>query len=132
MKNFLFNLGLGAIATHELDAVSQSEWHLLYILNRLPEGIARDMFISAHVPLFTLIFWLTFNEKSIVREWARIAFTIFLIIHAGLHKLYENNPLYTFYSPISKALIFGAGLLGFMYLIASYISFNSDQAKAAS
>ncbi|GBO53459.1 hypothetical protein APA_1366 [Pseudanabaena sp. lw0831] len=31
MKNLLFNLGLATLFTHELDAVTQSEWHLLYM-----------------------------------------------------------------------------------------------------
>ena len=117
MKNLLFNLGLATLSTHELDAVTQSEWHLLYILNNLPEQIAADTFVVLHVPLFTIIFWLGFNGNPKVREWTRIIFSLFLIIHAGLHKALENHPLYTFNSLISKCLIFGAGLIGLMYLI---------------
>jgi hypothetical protein len=120
MKNLLFNLGLVTLSTHELDAVSQSEWHLLYILNNLPEQMARNVFVIAHVPLFAIILGLTFNEKSVIKEWSRITFCIFLIIHAGLHKLLEDHPLYTFYSPISKGLIFGGGLIGFMYLATPF------------
>ncbi|WP_434686920.1 DUF6713 family protein [Pseudanabaena minima] len=118
MKNLLFNLGLATLSTHELDAVTQSEWHLLYILNNLPEQIAANTFVVAHVPLFTIIFWLGFNENLKVRKWTRIIFSLFLIIHAGLHKALENHPLYTFNSLISKCLIFGAGLFGLLYLIA--------------
>lgn len=117
MKNLLFNLGLATLSTHELDAVTQSEWHLLYILNNLPETIAANTFVVAHVPLFTIIFWLGFNENLKVRKWTRIIFSLFLIIHAGLHKALENHPLYTFNSLISKCLIFGAGLIGLLYLI---------------
>ena len=86
MKNLLFNLGLATLSTHELDAVTQSEWHLLYILNNLSEAIAANTFVVAHVPLFTIIFWLGFNENLKVRELARIIFSLFLIIHAGLHR----------------------------------------------
>ncbi|MEA5476364.1 DUF6713 family protein [Pseudanabaena galeata UHCC 0370] len=118
MKNLLFNLGLATLSTHELDAVTQSEWHLLYILNNLPEQIAADTFVVLHVPLFTIIFWLGFNENLKVKKWARIIFSLFLIIHVGLHKALENHPLYTFNSLISKCLIFGAGLIGLLYLIA--------------
>jgi hypothetical protein len=60
---------------------------------------------------------LGFNENLKVKKWARIIFSLFLIIHAGLHKALENHPLYTFNSLISKCLIFGAGLIGLMYLI---------------
>ena len=118
IQNALFNLGLATLSTHELDAVTQSEWHLLYILNNLPEQIAADTFVVLHVPLFTIIFWLGFNGNPKVREWTRIIFSLFLIIHAGLHKALENHPLYTFNSLISKCLIFGAGLIGLLYLIA--------------
>ena len=118
MKDLLFNLGLATLSTHELDAVTQSEWHLLYILNNLPEQIAADTFVVAHVPLLTIIFWLGFNENLKVRKWTRIIFSLFLIIHAGLHKALENHPLYTFNSLISKCLIFGAGLIGLLYLVA--------------
>lgn len=102
---------------------------MLYILNNLPEQIARNIFVILHVPLFVIILGLTFNEKPVVKEWSRIAFSMFLIIHAGLHKLLENHPLYSFYSPISKGLIFGAGLLGFMYLATTYTYANFYQAK---
>lgn len=118
IQNALFNLGLATLSTHELDAVTQSEWHLLYILNKLPETIAASTFVVAHVPLFMIIFGLGFNENPKVREWARIIFSLFLIIHAGLHKALENHPLYTFNSLISKCLIFGAGLIGLLYLAA--------------
>jgi hypothetical protein len=118
IQNVLFNLGLATLSTHELDAVTQSEWHLLYILNNLPEQIAANTFVVLHVPLFTIIFGLGFNDNPKVRKWARIIFSLFLIIHAGLHKALENHPLYTFNSLISKCLIFGAGLIGVLYLIA--------------
>jgi len=125
MKNLLFNLGLATLFTHELDAVTQAEWHLLYILRDLPEKIAATTFVILHVPLFALIFWLGFNEKPNIRDWSRVIFATFLIIHAGLHKALENHPLYNFNSPMSQGLIFGAGLLGFIYLITAYINKNS-------
>lgn len=122
IRNLLFNLGLATLSTHELDAVTQSEWHLLYILNNLPEDIAASTFVVAHAPLFAIIFWLAFNENPNIKEWTRIIFSAFLIIHAGLHKALENHPLYTFKSPMSQGLIFGAGLLGLMYLISTYVN----------
>jgi len=87
-------------------------------LNNRPEQIAANTFVVLHVPLFTIIFGLGFNENLKVRKWTRIIFSLFLVIHAGLHKALENHPLYTFNSLISKCLIFGAGLIGLMYLIA--------------
>jgi hypothetical protein len=126
MKNLIFNLGLAILCTHELDAVTQSEWRLLYILRDLPDHTASSAFVFIHVPLFAIIFGLVFNEKLNIREWSRVVFSIFLIIHAGLHKLLVNHPLYTFHSPLSQGLIFGGGLIGSIYLGATYISQRTE------
>lgn len=122
MKNLLFNLSLATLFTHELDAVTQAEWHLLYILRDMPEESAAKTFVVIHVLLFALIFWLVFNANSNIREWSKVVLSAFLIIHAALHKSLENYPLYTFNSPLSQGLIFGAGLLGLLYLITAYFS----------
>jgi hypothetical protein len=132
IQNLLFNLGLATLSTHELDAVTQSEWHLLYILNNLPEQIAATSFVAIHVPFFAIIFWLGFNKEKSIREWSRIVFSGFLLIHSGLHKALENHPLYTFNSPISQGLIFGAGIFGLMYLIATYIMHEKLEAESFS
>ncbi len=120
MKNFVFNLGLATLFTHELDAVTQAEWRLLYILRDMPEEAAAKTFVVIHVPLFAVIFWLVFNTNPSIREWSKITLAAFFMIHAVLHKLLENHPLYTFNSPMSQGLIFGAGLLGLLYLITAY------------
>lgn len=122
MKNLLFNLGLATLFTHELDAITQKEWHLLYILRDLPEKAAAQIFVIVHVPLFALIFWLVFNAKLNIKEWSKIILASFFIIHAVLHKALESHPLYTFDSLMSQGLIFGAGLLGLIYLIITYFT----------
>lgn len=131
MKNLLFNLGLAILCTHELDAITQSEWHLLYILNNLPEQVASTAFVIAHVPLLTVIFGLVFNEKPHIKEWSRIAFTLFLIVHAGLHKSLESHPLYTFNSPMSQGLIYGGGIVGLMYLVIIWNVRRKDEDAVA-
>ncbi len=130
MKTILFYLGLSTLFTHELDAVSQSEWRLLYILRDLPEEISKNTFVALHVPLFAIIFWLVFNENINTKKWSRIILAAFFVIHAGLHKNLENHPLYTFNSPLSQGLIFGAGLFGLLYLVAEYVAnYASQSAK---
>lgn len=116
MKNFWFLLGLGFISTHELDAVTQHEWRLLYVLRSLPEAIAANAFVAVHVPLFALLVWLTHHPRPRLREGARLALMGFLIIHVGLHLRLSGHALYSFHSPLSKALIFGGGLCGLIYL----------------
>ena len=125
MKNLIFNLGFATILTHELDAMTQSEWKLLFILRNLPEQIAPSAFVIIHVPLIAVLLWLTNNESQLIKNWSRIAFAAFLLIHSGLHKLLENNQNYTFNSSLSLGLIYGGGLLGLLYLTVIFISWES-------
>lgn len=130
MKNLLFNLGFATILTHELDAMTQSEWKLLFILKNLPEQTASVAFVLLHIPLITVLLWLTNNESEVVNNWSRIALAVFLVIHSGLHKLLENNPNYTFNSTLSLGLIYGGGLLGLLYLILIFISWIRKSDKS--
>jgi len=118
MKNFWFLLGFGFISTHELDAVMQHEWRLLYILRSLAEPLAQQAFIAVHVPLFALLVWLTHHRQPRWRDGSRLALMGFLIIHVGLHLRLSGHALYTFHSPLSKTLIFGGGICGLLYLLA--------------
>jgi hypothetical protein len=124
MKNLIFYLGFATLITHELDAMTQSEWRLLPILRSLPEQIASFAFVVIHIPLLAALMWLTSNEYLSIRHWSRIAVATFLMIHVGLHKLLENHPDYTFNSLLSFGLIYGGGLLGFFYWISIFISWR--------
>lgn len=117
MKDIWFLLGLGFITTHELDAVRQHEWRLLYLLRSLPEALAANVFIALHVPLFAGLVWLTHRPQPQWREASRRVLMAFLIIHVGLHLRLSGHALYTFHSPLSQALIFGGGLCGALYLL---------------
>ncbi len=130
MKNLIFNFGFATIITHELDAMTQSEWKLLFILRSLPEETASLAFVVLHVPLIAVLLWLTNNESKAIKTWSRIAFSAFLIIHSGLHKLLENSPNYTFNSTLSLGLIYGAGLLGLLYFIWVFISWLINSNKS--
>lgn len=116
MKPFFFYLGMGFIATHELDAVTQHEWRLLYVLRALDEPLARDLFVALHVPLFAALIWITHHRTSIWREPARLALMAFLVIHVGLHWRLSDHALCTFHSPLSWGLILGGGICGAAYL----------------
>ena len=116
MREALHYLGLGAIATHELDAMTQHEWRLLYVLRDLPEELARQSFVALHVPLFVILIWLTAHPQPRLREGSRLALAAFLVIHVGLHLRLSDHPLYTFHGLLSQAIIFGAGLCGAIYL----------------
>ncbi len=125
MKNIIFNLGFATLITHELDAMTQSEWKLLFILKNLPEQIAPSVFVIIHIPLIAALLWLTNNESQLIKNWSRIALAAFIVIHSGLHKLLENSPNYTFNSTLSLGLIYGGGLLGLLYLIWVFMPWRS-------
>ncbi|MGY6553525.1 MAG: DUF6713 family protein [Wenzhouxiangella sp.] len=118
ISQFLFYLGFGLLCSHELDAVVQAEWRLLYVLRVLPEVEAMQMFIWLHVPLFGMIAWLTHHKDQSIRFWSRAVFSAFLIVHAGLHFRLSANPLYTFDTLLSIVLIYGGALSGLAYLVS--------------
>jgi hypothetical protein len=119
MKNLLFYLGLATLMAHELDAMTQSEWRLLYGLCHLPEAAAAATFVVLHIPLMAGILWLTTHPLHFVRDRSRLAIATFLIVHTGLHQRLSNHPAYSFTSPLSIGLIYGAGLIGLAYLFAA-------------
>ena len=104
---------------HELDAVTQSEWKLLFVLRHLSDLLARNLFVTLHVPAVAILLWLTQHPSKVVREWSRTGLASFMVIHAGLHWNLRNHPLNTFTSPLSLSLIYGAGLLGFIYVASA-------------
>jgi len=120
MKNVFFYLGLGTLFTHELDAISNHEWRLLPILRSLPDLLAMNTFVLLHVPLFALLVALIASTDALLRKRARLAVSVFLIIHAGLHLWFMNDASYEFVSTISSMLIFGGALFGGLHIAASY------------
>lgn len=122
MENLLFYLGFATLIAHELDAMTQAEWRILFVLNRLPDAIAETAFVLVHIPLVAGLLWLTNNEAPAVRRWSRLAVALFLTIHAGLHKRLEHSSLYTFDSALSRGLIYGGGALGLLYLLTVFIT----------
>lgn len=116
MKRFCFYVGLGALLTHELDAMTHAEWRVLPLLRSLPDGAGRDAFVLAHVPLIALVIGLVASLHERTRHRARFAVSVFLIVHAGLHTLFSGADTYTFEGAVSNGLIYGAAVLGAVYL----------------
>lgn len=110
-------LMLATMLTHELDAITQSEWRLLYVLRSLSDEQGRWWFVALHIPLLWALIALVFHANGQVQRLARICFSWFCIIHALLHWRLSNDPLSTFSSPLSWGLILGAAVLGTAYLV---------------
>ena len=119
MRNLLFQLCFSTLLAHELDAVTQAEWRLLFVLRRLPDLLARNLFVALHVPIVAILLWLTQHPSTVVQRWARTSLASFAVIYAGLHWNLRNHPLSTFTSPLSLILIYSAGLLGFTYVVST-------------
>ena len=112
----LVQLMLAVLFTHELDAMTQSEWRLLYVLSSLSDEQGRWWFVAIHVPLFWTLIALTHHGNDHVQRASRIGLSAFCIIHALLHWRLASDPLSTFVSPLSWSLIVGAAALGAAYL----------------
>lgn len=119
MRNLLFQLGFSTLLAHELDAMTQAEWRLLFALRRFPDLLARDLFVALHVPVVALLLWLTRHPSLVIQRWARTGLASFMVVHAGLHWNLRNHPLNTFTSSLSLSLIYGAGLIGLTYVVAA-------------
>ena len=112
----LVQLMLAVLFTHELDAITQSEWRLLYVLRGLSDEQGRWWFVAMHVPLFWTLIVLTHHTRDLVHSVSRRGLAMFCIIHAVLHWRLANDPLSTFSSPLSWGLILGSAALGAAYL----------------
>ncbi len=122
LQNQLFALMLATLFTHELDAMTQSEWRLLYVLRSLPDDTARLWFVAIHVPLFWGLIALGQHRSVALRQWARAGIAAFCIVHAGLHIHLRNDPQNTFSSTLSWSLILGAAFIGTLYLLMAWKS----------
>ncbi len=115
-QKILAQLMLAVLATHELDAVSQSEWRLLYVLRGLSDEQGRWWFVLLHIPLFWGLIAATQNGNSLIRRISGICLAAFCVVHAGLHARLAGHPLATFDSPLSLGLIWGAAAIGVVFL----------------
>lgn len=116
LRHYILYGLLAMLMTHELDAVAQSEWRLLYVLRDLPPAQGQFWFVLLHVPLFAALLAMMRHANVSVRDRTEQALAIFAVIHAGLHFRLSADPLYTFHSLLSQSLIYGAAVLALYFL----------------
>ena len=116
MSNYIYILALALLTTHELDAIYRHEWRIFPVLNRLSDNLASFIFITVHIPLFFIVFWLSFHPEQTVREPAQITIAAFCILHVGLHFLLREHKANEFDNPLSQFLIWACGTAGAVYL----------------
>jgi hypothetical protein len=120
-ENLLFNLGLALFFSHELDAVRQREWRLLFVLRHMPEHTAARAFIAIHVPFFLILLVAT-ETSSELRFWSRAAISAFLVVHAGLHWSLRDRTECDFNSGLSRGLIYGAAFVGVLHILVAFVT----------
>ncbi len=131
MTTVLYDLGLALLFTHELDAMTHSEWRLLFVLRSLPDESASWWFVVLHVPLFFLILWLSHVPHGRLRAVVRTGVAAFLVVHGALHFLLSSQDAYAFAGALSNGLIFGAGACGLAYLATRWSSARSGGSRPA-
>lgn len=129
MKNLVFITCLSLFFGHELDAVSQAEWRLLYGLRELQADSARELFVALHVPLLGLVLWLGWHPARRWRESSRRLLAGFAVVHAGLHFNLRLHPLYSFDSVLSQLLIFGCAAVAALYLLLTLMDRHSTHRR---
>ncbi len=122
MRTILYYLGISALFTHELDAVINMEWRLLYHLRTLPDVTASSLFVALHFPFFFLFLYLSHHRSTLVKERFRLAVCAFLIVHGILHFRLSSEPLYLFESALSNTYIASASLIGLLHVALFYKS----------
>lgn len=126
---WLVSLMLALLFAHELDAVSQSEWRLLYVLRGLSDTQGRDWFVALHVPVFWALWMLIYHARARIQHISRICLALFCIVHCGLHLRLHADPLSTFASPLSWSLIVGCALAGTAYLVPLFFGGKAPENK---
>ena len=116
----LYYIGLACLFTHELDAVTHSEWRLLFGLRDLPDPAAASAFVAFHVPLFFLVLWLSHHPTPRLSSGTKLVVAALMIVHAILHFVSSSSPQYSFQGPLSNFLIFGAAVFGAAFLAATW------------
>ena len=131
MSTAVYYLGLAFLFTHELDAVTHSEWRLLPVLGGMTSAAASPLFVGFHVPLFFVVLWLSQHRLERVRSRARLVVSAFLVLHGVLHWGRSSDPQYDFHGVLSETLIWSAAGLGLAYLLIHWRSGDSPSDEAA-
>ena len=130
MRHIALYLGVGALFSHELDAMTNHEWRVLPLIRLLPDELGRDVFVLAHIPLFAVVVALFASTDAQLRRRANIGVAGFLVLHGVLHSFYVDHPAYEFSSSLSNFLIFGGAICGGLYIALEMLGYRSNGSQA--
>lgn len=117
MKTIVYYLGISFFFTHEMDAVINMEWRLLYHLRTLPDVSSSAYFIALHLPLFFAFFYFGHHRNSKLKNGFRCMAAAFLVIHAALHFRLSDHELYAFSGIASNIYIYVSAIFGLLFLL---------------
>ena len=113
--DIFFNLGLGLILVHEMDAIRCKEWRIFPGLSLIKDDkIGFTVFTFVHIPLFYFVFHYLFMDDHMA---FRIGLDYFFIIHLGLHILFLLHPKNEFKDWISWTIIGGTATCGLLDIL---------------
>lgn len=112
--DFFFFVGLALISMHEMDAIRCREWRIFPGLSLLDDRTGFLVFMIAHVPLFSAVFWFTVHGTA--QRSFSVGFDIFLLVHLVAHLLFLKHKRNEFRDWLSWSIIIGAGICGFVDL----------------
>lgn len=116
--NFFFSVGLASIVVHEMDAMRCHEWRIFPGLSLLPDTYGKSIFMWAHVPLFSWVFWRLENHDN---HSFKLAFDVFLMIHMALHIIFLFHPKNEFKDLSSWGFIVLAAVCGALHFWMSAV-----------
>eukprot|EP00047_Mylnosiga_fluctuans_P008990 m.261167 g.261167 ORF g.261167 m.261167 type:complete len:135 (-) comp24282_c0_seq1:84-488(-) len=120
VEEMLFQLAFALMTAHELDAVAHREWRVLPITSFLPDNVGYTVFIGAHVPLVMAVIRGAWQASPATRMRVRYGFSVFCVVHVGLHAAYHTHPEYRFAGALSNSLIIACGAAGLAWLAARH------------
>ncbi len=120
MHSALYYLAIAFLITHELDAVTHSEWRLLFLLRDLEETKAAQAFVILHVPLVFAVLWFSQHAIPRVRDRTQYGVALFLVVHALIHFSLSGKPEYDFDGILSRSLILSSAVCGALFLVGRW------------
>lgn len=113
MITLCFGLVIAFLIVHELDAVNRHEWRIFPLVQNLPEQLAKQIFLWAHLPITLVLLWIWSAGAT---SAAAMALSVFSIGHVVLHWVFRRHPRNEFVAVAGWAPILGAGAFGVVHL----------------
>lgn len=115
-EHLLFYLALLLLFIHEIDGIRCREWRIFPGLSLLNNKLARNIYLLAHIPLATFIYWQL--QNNLYSETFIQGFNIFMIVHLGLHIWFIRHKNNEFKQWTSWLIISCTALCGLLDLVA--------------